>query len=323
MSISQAEGGTRSGLLWEVERILDELKSSSIERDLSTLPQILLMENVPQVLTAIDDFNKWINKLESLGYTNFFKVLNSKDYYIPQNRQRCFMISVLGDLAYDFPLKVGLKYRLKDFLEKEVDEKYYLSQRMVDYITNTNEKWTSNNNKALVNRDIDCTINTAPSQRRCDASNYIAEDLPENTDLRLVINGVDYKGTTNGHQSGNVYGEDGIAPTLTACDYKSPPKVLGYSDESLKRIQNNVIEEEIAPTITANAMQSVNHQNCGLIKIRNATKQGYLEAGEGDRIDISSRMDTHRGTVQKGLAQTLTTMGGNDVGVVVKNGKEN
>ena len=129
MAISQAEGGTRSGLLWEVERILDELT----ER-----PQVLLMENVPEVIGAgnVNHFNKWLEKLETLGYTNHFKTLNAKDYGIPQNRRRVFMVSILGDYAYDFPIKIKLKYRLKDFLEKKVDEKYYLSDKDIERISN-------------------------------------------------------------------------------------------------------------------------------------------------------------------------------------------
>lgn len=98
------------------------------------------MENVPEVIGVgnVSHFNKWLDKLESLGYSNYFHILNGKDYGIPQNRRRCFMISLLGDYAYDFPLKHRLKYRLKDFLEKEVDEKYYLSDTDLERISNWN-----------------------------------------------------------------------------------------------------------------------------------------------------------------------------------------
>ena len=180
MSTSQADGGTRSGLLWEVERILDELHQDNKHID------ILLMENVPQVIGtgAIKDFQKWEQKLERLGYQCYIEVLNAKHYGIPQNRQRCFMVSIYGDYSYHFPYPITLKYKLKDFLEKQVDEKYYLSNKMIQYITADNEKWTANNDKALVNRSIACTINTAPGQRRCDASNYIAPTL-EGGDIDL------------------------------------------------------------------------------------------------------------------------------------------
>ena len=114
--------GTRSGLLWEVERILDECQN---------LPQVLLMENVVQVIGSknIEDFHAWRSKLESLGYQNYVDVLNAKDYGIPQNRVRCFMISILGDYSYEFPQKQELHLVLKDLLEENVDEKYYVSER--------------------------------------------------------------------------------------------------------------------------------------------------------------------------------------------------
>ena len=101
--------GTRSELLWEVERVLDECKE---------LPQVLLMENVPQVIGSknFKDFRKWQLKLEKLGYSNYFKLLNAKDYSIPQNRKRCFMVSVLGKHNYRFPKKLDINYSLKDFL---------------------------------------------------------------------------------------------------------------------------------------------------------------------------------------------------------------
>ena len=126
--------GTRSGLLWEVERLLDECNGN--------LPHILLMENVPQVIGKknIKDFQLWRSKLESLGYSNFVQLMNGKDYGIPQNRNRCFMVSILGDYYYQFPKKKKLELKLKDMLEDNVDEKYYLSDDMVKYFIANSEK---------------------------------------------------------------------------------------------------------------------------------------------------------------------------------------
>ena len=117
---------TRSGLLWEVERILSECK------ELGQLPQILLMENVIQVHSPGDNmqnFIKWQNRLEELGYKNYFQDLIATDYGIPQTRNRCFMISILGDYNYTFPKPIPLKLKLKDMLEDNVDEKYYLPDK--------------------------------------------------------------------------------------------------------------------------------------------------------------------------------------------------
>lgn len=124
--------GTRSGLLWEVERILDECNGE--------LPHVLLMENVPQVIgkNNIKDFQLWRRKLEELGYSNYVELLNAKNYGIPQNRNRCFMVSILGDYHYTFPKKIKLEKKLKDLLEEKVDEKYYLSDKAIKGMLNTN-----------------------------------------------------------------------------------------------------------------------------------------------------------------------------------------
>ena len=137
MATSQADGGTRSGLLWEIERILEERCNTHTHTQLSTLPTILLMENVPEVVGVnnINHFKKWEERLRQFGYSNYVEILNGKNYGIPQNRRRCFMVSILGDYAYDFPCKIPLKYRLKDLLETNVDEKYYLSEKDTERIS--------------------------------------------------------------------------------------------------------------------------------------------------------------------------------------------
>ena len=121
--------GTRSGLLWEVERILTEIRDGGGE-----LPQILFMENVPQVhgKKNIDDFEKWLEFLESLGYTNYWQDLNAKNYGVAQNRNRCFMFSFLGNYSYNFLEPIQLKKKLKDYLEDNVDEKYYINNEKAD-----------------------------------------------------------------------------------------------------------------------------------------------------------------------------------------------
>lgn len=146
--------GTRSGLLWEVERILDECGQD--------LPQVLLMENVKEVINTknIADFYEWRYKLESLGYQNYVSILNAKDFEIPQNRNRCFMVSLLGEWSYTFPQPKELKLRLKDMLEENVDEKYYVSERGGRYILNPKrleKKYTQ------INGDLAVTV-TAKGQ---------------------------------------------------------------------------------------------------------------------------------------------------------------
>lgn len=120
--------GTRSGLLWEVERIIDECEE---------LPQVLLMENVPQVhgKKNMPDFQKWLKFLEDKGYSNYWQDLNAKDYGVAQSRNRCFCVSILGEYTYKFPEPIPLTKTMKDYLEDEVEDKYYIeSEKAKDLI---------------------------------------------------------------------------------------------------------------------------------------------------------------------------------------------
>ena len=110
-------GVTRSGLLYECERIIKYCK-----------PKYLLLENVKNLVGKKNkpQFDEWLKFLEDLGYTNYWKVLNAKDYGVPQNRERVFVVSILGEHEpYSFPSPVKLDKSIKDILEDEVEEKYY------------------------------------------------------------------------------------------------------------------------------------------------------------------------------------------------------
>ena len=308
MSVSQADGGTRSGLLWEVERILQECK------DINQLPQILLMENVPEVCGKknVKDMEKWQMRLNQLGYTNYCEILNAKDYGIPQNRRRCFMVSILGDYNYTFPKKIQLKYRLKDLLEKDVDEKYFLTQKFIDYVTGVNYDNEKYNRKKMfeskfesVNENgISGTITTREGGRSNDT--FVAEQV-----------GYIEKGTGK-HQSNTIYNGENISPTLSASDAKEPVKIITVGNYGNGHHSQDITGEDgLMPTLTTG-----NHNNGQVIAIKNNNSKGYELAESGDGIDISTRMHHHRGTVQKGSSQTLTCEGGNNVGVVVPNLKQ-
>lgn len=119
---------TRSGLLWEVERILTECGDN--------LPDILLMENVPQVHQDknIDDFNSWTEFLRKKGYSNFIADMNATDYGVAQNRERCFMVSVLSDsfIEFEFPEPIELEKVIDDYLETDVDDKFFITSEKAD-----------------------------------------------------------------------------------------------------------------------------------------------------------------------------------------------
>lgn len=118
--------GTRSSLMYETLRIVKKLK-----------PKYVIWENVKNVISKkhIHNFNNYIERMNELDYISYYQVLNSKDYGIPQNRERVFTISIRKDLnqTFEFPQKQELKLKLKDMLEDTVDEKYYLSEKMINF----------------------------------------------------------------------------------------------------------------------------------------------------------------------------------------------
>ena len=203
--------GTRSGLLWEVERILDEC---------TELPQLLLLENVPQLLSQkhIKNFQLWRRKLEHLGYTNHVSLLNSKEIGwpcpIPQNRNRCFMISILGEYYYEFPKKQKLNLRLKDLLEDNVDEKYYLSDAMMDYCLGVNSNFPrgqvflSNINRD--NQDIGNTVTTNAGSRAHD--NFVKVKDGDITDEPFVETIGNY--SPSNHNASRIVDGGGLSPTV-------------------------------------------------------------------------------------------------------------
>lgn len=142
------ESGTRSGLLWEVERLLNEMQD---------LPQVLLMENVPQIhgKKNMADFQKWLSFLSEKGYKNFWQDLNAKDFGIAQNRVRCFCVSILGSGDFSFPEPVPLTKTMNDYLEDEVDKKYYLRGEKVKKLV---DSLLSNGKFLPSERTIDLSI---------------------------------------------------------------------------------------------------------------------------------------------------------------------
>lgn len=187
--------GTRSSLLWEVERLLNEC---------TELPQILLMENVTQVhgKKNKEHFDEWITFLESKGYKNYWKDLNAKNFGIPQNRNRCFMVSVLGDFTYEFPEEFPLKLRLKDMLEDSVDEKFYLSDAMINRINTTTYTSGKKEHRVMNEKGVCRTL--------------CARDYKDPTCVELEptrLGGI-YDTEKCKHQAGSVWDKETISPTV-------------------------------------------------------------------------------------------------------------
>ena len=141
--------GTRSSLLWECSRIIEYKR-----------PKYIVFENVSALISKkfVDGFNKWQRRLEGFGYVNFLApsfvledgsrtkagCINSKNMGVPQNRERVFLVSILRtadnpDPTFSFPQPFPLEKKLKDVLEEHVDEKYYLSDKMLEYFQRVND----------------------------------------------------------------------------------------------------------------------------------------------------------------------------------------
>ena len=143
--------GTRSSLLWECRKAI-----------LAKRPGWLLMENVKALVSEkfLPLFREWEQWLASIGYSNYTQVLNAKDYGVPQNRERVFMVSTLSDVPYFFPKPLGVKCRLGDILEESVDGRYFLSEKMVDGFLNFNKRHNENKFRPIAKEETAHTLTT-------------------------------------------------------------------------------------------------------------------------------------------------------------------
>ena len=159
-----------SSLIWHTERAIKELK-----------PRILLLENVAGMCSGrnIKDFNSWQRLVEGYGYVNFTQLMNSKDFGVAQNRLRLFMVSILRtednpDPKFYFPKPLKLEKCLKDYLEDEVDEKYYLSDERVDGLITSTQKESDRGNgfawKPTDGSGVACTLQTTQNRK---TDNYL------------------------------------------------------------------------------------------------------------------------------------------------------
>lgn len=207
--------GTRSGLVYEVLRIMQECKVNG------NLPKVLIMENVVDLIQVkfIREFQEIQLELEGLGYTNYTNTLNAKDYGVAQNRDRVFMVSILGDYYYEFPKPIKLEKILKDYLESEVDPKYYLSDKMLNCFTDmTNRNGLVRGDRFnphdIENSKYAFAITTLAGNRATD--NFIK--MPEDT-KQGYAKAYDGDGVyiNRPHQKRGV-GQDGMIQTLkTSC----------------------------------------------------------------------------------------------------------
>lgn len=191
------EGKTRSGLYYEGYKILKEKK-----------PKYSIIENVKNLTSKRfkEQFDTILSDIEKLGYNNYWQVLNAKDYGIPQNRERVFIISIRKDIdkhSFKFPEKQILELRLKDLLEEEVDEKFYLTEQGIGRLIKRNNKLLKNCN----NPNICSCIVAGYHKMSGNQNQYIANKVERITGM--------YDTEKAKHQAGSIYNTNGLSPTLT------------------------------------------------------------------------------------------------------------
>ena len=295
---------TRSGLFFEALRVIE-----------TTQPRVAIAENVKNLTGKKfkEQFELVLKSLEEAGYSNYWKVLNAKDYGIPQNRERVFIISIRKDIdkGFEFPEPFPLKLRLKDMLDDEVDESFYIS-----------DERTKSLQRDLINKDtlmLDvCQYNREGHPREY---NEVSPTLSarDYKDPRLIqVGNLDIKGQDIIKR---VYSSNGLSPTLTNMQGGNRmPKVAvamrgRYNDEGEVEQQLEISDREYANSITTVQKDSMVAEK---IIVREATKKGYAEAVEGDSVNLGHpNSKTRRGRVGKQVSQTLTTSGGNEMAVVV------
>ena len=263
--------GTRSSLLWECERIIRAVK-----------PKYLLMENVKNLVgeTHIHNFIAWLRVLEEMGYRSFWKVLNAKDYGVPQNRERVFVVSILGGGQYQFPEPIKLTKRLKDVLDQVVDEKYYLSDKLINGFLNRMNNSDGGFAREINIRDKESYASTLTARMaKCGITdNYIKEPMacascgrnPENPsdrttgspiEQRLELNETGCTNTLTSVQKDNYVIEPSVKQIGNIIDTDSfggnPQRGRIYSSDgcspALSTMQGGGLEPKITEPICLNS----------------------------------------------------------------------
>ena len=282
--------GTRSSLMWNSVAIIKHVK-----------PKYVIWENVKNVLSKKHkhNFEKYLKSLEDIGYNNYYQVLNAKDYGIPQNRERIFVISIRKDIDkgnFKFPEKQTLQLKLKDLLDDEVDEKFYLKDSQIERIKNSTfmqEKKRIQNKEycdTLLARDWKdpkcirvCKNNQsenvediAPTQTsNCGGSGSSDTILKREDNNKIKVIG-NYM--PSGHDASRVVDSNGIAPTVkenhgtvtaTNVDFKirklTPKecwKLMGFSDEDFQKasntgLSNTQLYKQAGNSIVVNVLEKI------------------------------------------------------------------
>ena len=240
---AKVQSSTRSGLLGQVQRLL------AVSKKENTLPKYLLLENVKNLVGKKfkPQFDAWIRWLDSIGYNTYYQVLNSKNFGIPQNRERIFALSIRKDVDngnFNFPEQIPLTTRLKDILEKTVDEKYYLSGDKVEsilanFIARQNE--ASGINLKDQATTFDGLTDVAHTLMARDYKGFGNQSMTGVIEPSIIKVG---QLDSSFDQSGRVYSAEGIAPTVmsnshgkTSGGYTSPKILVDENSDKLIKVE--------------------------------------------------------------------------------------
>lgn len=269
--VHNADGSlTRSGLLLHVERLLID----TVIRD--DAPKYLLMENVKGLISKKFKpfFLSWLEKLEQLGYNNYWQVLNAKDYGVPQNRERVFVVSIRKDVdtkGYKFPEKIPLTRKLKDVLEPAVDEKYYLSEEKV-------AKFIGQFKDQEISYCIDANYwkGTTLEQFLNKHRRQLVKDV-------IQIGNIVSTGNWDNPQRGRIYSADGCCPSLNTCQGGGlEPKILASRGRNPENPSDRTVGSpteqrfEVNSSGTSNTLTTVQKDNMVLeptYRIRKLTER--------------------------------------------------
>lgn len=289
---------TRGTIFFHIARAIKEIQ-----------PSYVLLENVKGLFSHDKGrtFGTIIQALDELGYVTEWGLFNSKYWGVPQNRERVYILVTRKDV-YDQPKLFDLLKqqtevitRLVDVLEGEVDEKYYLSEEKTKKLTLDTDLGGKLNMYDYNERDKVHSVNkVSPTLNTMQGG-----DRQPKIAIKQIGNIVDNKETFGGNpQRGRVYNSEGLSPALNCMrggGLEPKVAVLGNTSNTGHRSQNIHDTDGISPTIAAR-----DYKGAKQIAIREATKQGYAVAEQGDSVNVSyPTSKTRRGRVGKKVAQTL------------------
>lgn len=270
---------TRSGLLYEVERLLVKAKENN------TLPKYLLMENVDALVSKkyIDSFKDWLIRLDNLGYNSYYQTINAKNTGIPQNRNRIFCISIRNDIdtkSFEFPQPFDTGIRLKDLLETDssVLEKYFLSDEVQKRLQITDPKFEKNiigttkpEFRTIGQRDLVYQQDSVMGALVVTDYKQPKQILADSNNIKRLFNIYgENKGTGF---AGNVWDKDYISPTITTCQGGNRQPMVEEDRDNL-RVVRKLTPKECHRLM---GFDDIDYENCKAVGMSDT--QGYKQSG--------------------------------------------